>query len=125
MSRPLRARRCPSEPALRRDSGADETRAPGATAHGPERNAYSAGYLVDVGTPAQAGFFATIAYHPNGLWSSLAHGNMTTTTQVNDPDSMRRPRQIFVSGLLEEAEGEEAFDSGVYQYDGSGNIWAM
>ncbi|MCP3978409.1 MAG: hypothetical protein GY716_03620, partial [bacterium] len=85
------------------------------------RNTYEADYLVGVGTPAVPEAGVAITYHPNGLWSTLAHGNGVVVTQAADPDSMRRPRRITVSDVVEGTP----FDTGDYAYDGSGNVWAM
>ncbi len=85
------------------------------------RGTYQAEYLVAVGVPGAPTAGAAITYYPNGLWSTLVHGNGVTTTQAADPNGMRRPGRISVSGV---AEGTP-FDTGTYQYDGSGNIWAL
>ncbi len=85
------------------------------------RGTYQADYLVAVGVPGAPTAGAAIAYHPSGLWSTLVHGNGVTTTQTADPNGMRRPGRISVSGV---SQGTP-FDTGTYQYDGSGNIWAM
>ena len=85
------------------------------------RNTYTAHYLTAVGVPSDPDAGASITYHPNGLWSTLTHGNGVVTTQQNDPNSMRRPRRISVSGTVEGTP----FDTGLYAYDGAGNVKAM
>ena len=77
--------------------------------------------LTAVGIPGDPDAGASITYHPNGLWSTLTHGNGVVTTQQNDPNSMRRPRRISVSGTVEGTP----FDTGLYAYDGAGNVKAM
>ena len=85
------------------------------------RNTYTAHDLTAVGVPSDPDAGASITYHPNGLWSTLTHGNGVVTTQQNDPNSMRRPRSIAVSGVVEGTP----FSTGVYQYDGAGNVKSM
>ena len=85
------------------------------------RSTYTAHYLTAVGVPSDPDAGASITYHPNGLWSTLTHGNGVVTTQQNDPNSMRRPRRISVSGTVEGTP----FDTGLYAYDGAGNVKAM
>ena len=85
------------------------------------RNTYQAFDLTAVGVPSDPDAGASITYHPNGLWSTLTHGNGVVTTQQNDPNSMRRPRRISVSGTVEGTP----FDTGLYAYDGAGNVKAM
>ena len=85
------------------------------------RNTYTAHYLTAVGVPSDPDAGASITYHPNGLWSTLTHGNGVVTTQQNDPNSMRRPRRISVSGTVEGTP----FDTGLYAYDGAGNVKSM
>ena len=85
------------------------------------RSTYTAHDLTAVGVPGDPDAGASITYHPNGLWSTLTHGNGVVTTQQNDPNSMRRPRRISVSGTVEGTP----FDTGLYAYDGAGNVKAM
>jgi RHS repeat-associated protein len=84
------------------------------------RNTYQAHDLVAVGIPSNPTAGAAITYHPNRMWSTLTYGNGVVTTQQNDPDGMRRPRRISVSGV---GEGVP-FDTGLYAYDGAGNVKA-
>lgn len=60
-------------------------------------------------------FADNITYHPNGLLNRIVHANGVTYEQVNDPNSMVRPREIKVTGRTNASLG-------VYQYDGAGNI---
>jgi RHS repeat-associated protein len=59
-------------------------------------------------------------YQPSGLLASYVTGNDTghnvTTTTAPDPNSMARPGRISTSGASSE------FDTGLYAYDGAGNI---
>ena len=85
-------------------------------------SAYSNGYLSKVGTTTDPEAYAqSITYHSNGLWNQITRKSNVVTTQSVAPDSMRRPRQIEVSGL---ASGTP-FDTGTYAFDGAGNITSM
>ena len=64
------------------------------------------------------GYAGTITYHPNSLLRNVAHANGVIDTWHNDPNDMARPRQIFASGSA-------SWDSGLYQYDGTGNVKAI
>ncbi|MCP4246711.1 MAG: RHS repeat protein, partial [bacterium] len=85
------------------------------------RHTYQAHDLVAVGIPTDLDAGVAITYHPNRMWSTLTHGNGVVATQQNDPDGMRRPRRISVSGVVEGTP----FDTGFYGYDGAGNVKAM
>lgn len=74
-------------------------------------SSYSFGYL-----SAVPGYASAITYHPNGLVAQVSHANGVNWMQENDPDGMRRPRSIRLTG---------AVTSGVlgpYTYDGAGNM---
>jgi RHS repeat-associated protein len=63
--------------------------------------------------------YGTLSYHPNLLVSQILHGNGVTETQGNDPNQMRRPSSLSASGAY------ASWSSGVYGYDGAGNIKAI
>jgi RHS repeat-associated protein len=64
-----------------------------------------------------------VTYQPSGLLATYATGNdaghNVTTTIAADLNSLPRPRQISTSGA------SQNFDTGVYSYDGAGNITGM
>lgn len=60
-------------------------------------------------------FANNITYHPNGLLNQIVHANGVTYQQVNDPNSMVRPREIKTTGATNASLG-------AYLYDGAGNI---
>ncbi|MFP3941909.1 MAG: hypothetical protein ACLF0P_16565, partial [Thermoanaerobaculia bacterium] len=62
------------------------------------------------------GYASEITYHPNGLVHRVAHANGVTDLQERDPDDMTRPRKLRTSGASDD------FDSGVYDFDGAGNV---
>jgi RHS repeat-associated protein len=63
------------------------------------------------------------AYQPSGMLASYVTGNDTghnvATAIAADLNSLPRPRQISTSGA------SQIFDTGVYSYDGAGNITGM
>lgn len=75
---------------------------------------YSRGFLT--GVPGVASSFT---YHPNGLVKQILHANGVSLIQERDPSDMVRPHRILTSGA------DSNMDSGVFQYDGAGNIVAM
>lgn len=75
-------------------------------------NGYTNGLLTNVNG------WASLTYHPNGLVNQVTFANGLTWTQQNDPTGMPRPSRIQTVG---NAWGGN-WDSGAYQYDGSGNV---
>lgn len=63
------------------------------------------------------GFASSISYYPNGLYKRISHANGVVDEQTNDLDGMRRPRELFA-----QRGGSDLWRSGVYQYDGAGNV---
>lgn len=61
-------------------------------------------------------YASSITYHPNGLYEQITHANGVADVQEKDPDDMIRPLRIRSSGASEE------FDTGLYDYDGAGNV---
>lgn len=83
---------------------------------------YQKGLLTKVMSGA-VNYAKSITYSANGMVHTIAHGvtgNATdggvVDTQVMDANHMQRPRQLMTSG----ASGN--WDSGLYGYDGAGNI---
>ena len=56
-------------------------------------------------------------YGPAGGLTGYTTGNGVTTTIEPDPNLMPRPRRIYTS--------DGNFDTGIYSYDGAGNILGM
>lgn len=78
---------------------------------------YSEGLLDQV-----VGWTGSIAYHANGAFSTIPHGNGVTDHQVLEPNVTSRPERIYTSGVTN-AQGQTAnFGTGLYTYDGAGNI---
>jgi hypothetical protein len=68
---------------------------------------------------AVPGYAAPISYHANGLFAQVAHANGVTDLQERDPNDMARPLRLRTSGASED------FDSGLYAFDGAGNVTKM
>ncbi|MCE7960286.1 MAG: hypothetical protein DYH06_20485, partial [Acidobacteria bacterium ACB2] len=82
---------------------------------------YLAGRVVSVGVSMGArsrGVVENASYNPAGGLASYSLSNSSVTTIT--PDAMGRPHEISTSRL-----GEPLFGTGVYSYDGLGNITAM
>ncbi len=80
---------------------------------------YSEDLLTAVGTPANAGQYASsLTYHPNLMVSQVVHANALTDTYANDPNLMRRPASIAVTT----SGGAVRWSTGSYAYDGAGNV---
>ena len=77
-------------------------------------NVYDEGSLAEV-----SGYASSITYHPNGLLNRVTHANGMADTQEVDPSSMARPARITATG------SQGSWNSGLYSYDGSGNITAI
>jgi RHS repeat-associated protein len=65
------------------------------------------------------GYASSFSYHPNGLLHQVTHANGVTDVQTNDPDDMQRPRSLHTTGASED------FATGVFDYDGAGNVTKM
>ena len=72
---------------------------------------YDEGSLTSV-----AGYASSITYHPNRLLSSITHANGMVDTQQADASGMARSARISATG------SQGSWASGLYSYDGSGNI---
>lgn len=84
---------------------------------GPRTQTYTYSY----GRPtALPGFASAVTYHPNGLWATVRRTNGLTDRQSNDPNGLRRPQEIFAT---RDADGLGMWTTGLYRYDGSGNVW--
>jgi len=64
------------------------------------------------------GYASSITYHPNDLVASVQHTNGVSLLQDRDPDDMHRPARIRTAGAATD------MDTGIFQYDGAGNIVA-
>jgi RHS repeat-associated protein len=90
---------------------------------------YSDDLLSAVGTPANAGYYASsLTYYPNLMVNQVVHTNnpadstkSLTDTYANDPNLMRRPASIAVTTPTSVAR----WSSGAYTYDGAGNVKAV
>ncbi len=71
--------------------------------------------IQSVGKGAQD-LVSAITYHPNGMWSTIAHASQVTDTQTLYHDS-RRPESIQAASPY-----GNVLLTGNYQYDGAGNI---
>ena len=76
--------------------------------------AYTQGLLTAV-----PGYASSITYHPNGLIAQVTHANGVADLQEKDPDDLARPLRLSTSGA------SEGFDSGLYDFDGAGNVTKM
>jgi RHS repeat-associated protein len=76
--------------------------------------AYAQGLLAAV-----PGYASSLTYHPNGLVAQVTHTNGVLDLQEKDPNDMARPLRLRTSGASEE------LDTGVFSYDGAGNITKM
>jgi RHS repeat-associated protein len=77
---------------------------------------YDSGFLTAI-----PGFANSLTYHDNLALASVGHSNGVTDWVGQDPDRMMRPAALWTSGVA----GEENWNSGSYQFDGSGNIKAI
>jgi len=68
---------------------------------------------------AVPGYASSITYHPNDLLASVQHTNGVSLLQDRDPDDMVRPARIRTVGASTD------MDTGIFQYDGAGNIVAI
>jgi len=68
-------------------------------------------------------FASSISYHPNGLFETVVHDNGINDQQDIDPaDDMARPFRLYASAG---GTSSAVWESGVYRYDPSGNIFAI
>lgn len=78
---------------------------------------YNRGRLTSV-----SGFATSITYHPNGLLHKVSRSNGLSDYQDLDSSSLVRPAAI---STLRDSDSLGLWNSGAYQYDGSGNVWTM
>lgn len=78
---------------------------------------YTKGRLTSV-----SGFATSVTYHPNGLVHQVSRSNGVTDYQSLDPSWMSRPASIYAQ---RNSDGSVLWNTGTYQYDGSGNVWKM
>ncbi|MEZ5312887.1 MAG: RHS repeat-associated core domain-containing protein [Thermoanaerobaculia bacterium] len=76
---------------------------------------YSYGLLT--GMPS---WLSSLAYHPNGLWSSITHANGLVETATLGADRRARPKL-----LTSTVGGNTLWKSGTFLYDPSGNIFGI
>jgi RHS repeat-associated protein len=84
---------------------------------------YTEGFLTAIANPAPAApdWVTNVLYHPNALWSRIDRGNGWQDFQTIEAHGMRRPRQLTAKN----AAGQVKFDTGLYAYDGAGNVTAI
>jgi RHS repeat-associated protein len=68
---------------------------------------------------AVPGYASALSYHPSGLLNQIAHTNGVADLQERDPNDLARPLRLRTSGASED------FDSGLYAFDGAGNVTQM
>lgn len=73
----------------------------------------SNGYLLT----AVSEFATSISYHGNGVYDQIIHSNGVVDTQTKDLNNMHRPRELYA-----QLNGVDLWRSGIYQYDGAGNV---
>jgi RHS repeat-associated protein len=78
---------------------------------------YTRGRLTSV-----SGFATSITYHANGLVHQVSRPNGVTDYQNLDSSGMTRPASISAQ---RNSDGSVLWNTGTYQYDGSGNVWQM
>jgi RHS repeat-associated protein len=94
---------------------------PQITGVGPARtvtNIYTSGRLTRV-KQGETDYASEITYHSNGAINRVTYGNKVWVDHAKDPDDMSRPRSITMENA------GVPWTTGVYQYDGAGNIKAM
>lgn len=81
-------------------------------------SSYSYGLLRSI--PGWSSSATLMAYHPNGMWSSIEHVNGVVETQSLGVDRRERPK------LLKAMKGAQTlWKTGTYLYDPAGNIVGM
>ncbi len=78
---------------------------------------YTNGFLTGV-----TGYASSISYHPNGQVNQIVRSNGTTDTYTKDPQNQLRPNKIETQVA---STGAIVWSSGVYSYDGAGNVVKM
>ncbi|MGE5275411.1 MAG: RHS repeat domain-containing protein [Acidobacteriota bacterium] len=86
-------------------------------------NAYSRGHVVSIAAPGQT-VVRSATYNAAGALASWTAGNGVVTTITPDSSVAVRPSQIRTAGAVGTAAGGN-FDSGLFHYDGAGNIVAI
>ena len=101
-------------------TGADDSPAPGRTVAWSYQSGLPVGITsreAGASTPSQS---AAYEYHSNLQLNRAAYSNGTSTLYYLGTNNMARPRRIrFYKGTSPQ------FDTGFYEYDGSGNVWAI
>jgi RHS repeat-associated protein len=88
----------------------------------PAEPARTVGYTYDLGfLTAVPGWASSISYHANGLWDQVTHASGILDQQQRDPFGIARPSRLQTVGAVGGAE----FDTGLYAFDGAGNVKAM
>jgi RHS repeat-associated protein len=70
---------------------------------------------------------ADFEYHPNLTLARIGHSNDVEDIHEEDPQGQPRPRRILIQKPNENPQlpATVHFDTGTYQYDDDGNIWAI
>jgi RHS repeat-associated protein len=87
---------------------------------------YELGYLKKVGVPGNPGAYApSITYFGNKMLGGVSHSNGVTDTYAKDPNNIARIRRITFAKtdpVNDPRGGVINWTSGLYEYDGAGNI---
>ena len=74
-------------------------------------------YLTSIQDLTSGGWLATaFSYHPNGMTSTVTHGNQVVDHQSLQSSAMARPAELWTTGA------NSNWDSGLYRYDAAGNV---
>ncbi len=89
-------------------------------------NSRSRGYVTGItaGTGPQT-VVSSASYSPSGSLAAWTAGNTVVTTVTQDSSLLPRPSRIKTTGAIETPPTLMNFDSGLYHYDGAGNIAAI
>lgn len=106
-------------------TGAACAETPGRTVY----TTYAAGFL----TAVEPYYATAITYHPSGMTDKVTHARRIVSVEPGVVDwqsiatnEMARPAQIWTEGATLSGTGADGdWDTGVYAYDGAGNITAM
>ncbi len=71
------------------------------------------------------GPWADFEYNPNLTLSRIGHSNETQDVHEEDPQGQARPRRIRIQKVNAPNSFTTYYDTGGYQYDEAGNIWAI